>query len=138
MNETTAAIRDIQAVAQDLYTLAQLQTELCKKEFQDKQRFFVLPSMMLAMGSILTLSSIPIGLVAMAIYLVELADLSHGMAFLVSTVVGLSLGGLLVASGAVLMGRRIRSIESLGELRRTLHWMMAIIRKRRFKTSLHA
>ncbi len=104
MNETTAAIRDIQAVAQDLYTLAQLKTELCKKEFQDKQTILRLTIHDARHGEHSHAQLDPDRIGGDGHLLGRACGSVARMAFLVSTVVGLSLGGLLVASGAVLMG----------------------------------
>jgi uncharacterized membrane protein YqjE len=124
--------RDVGEFAHDVFTLAELQAELFVADVQEcGQRAFV-PGLVLLGGLILGVACIPFALAALALWLIQVFELSYAAGFLLAVVVGAVVSALMCVTGwfqvrrhAVVLGR------SQQELIRNLRWIKKVLERSR-------
>jgi uncharacterized membrane protein YqjE len=85
----------------DVLTLAELQAQLLAADVQECRNRLLTPTLLLACGLATSLACFPIGLTALAFYLVQSYNLSYAAGFLIAFIVGAVLGALLSVLGCL-------------------------------------
>jgi hypothetical protein len=124
-----AVAHSIADLAHDATVLVELQSKLFKAELDRAGERIVAPIVMLALAGVLALASVPLLLVCFAYVLVEFAELTYSLSFLLAAVLGMVLAGGLGAAGYF-------GLKKLGwpfpqsqvELRRNLDWFRGSMR----------
>jgi len=125
----TVVARSFAELAHDVATMAELQAELFKTEFQQARRDMVMPLLLLTVAAVVGLGCVPVLLLSLAYALVELAGLSQAVSLLIAALVGL-LGG---AVAALLGWRKLRDSSmtwerSREELSRNVTWIKQVLK----------
>jgi len=94
---TSVVARSFAELAHDVATMAELQAELFKLEFQQARRDMVMPLLLFTAAAVVALGCVPVLLLSLAYALVELAGLSQALSLLIAALVGLA--GVAVAAG---------------------------------------
>lgn len=124
--------RDVGEFAHDVLTLAELQTQLFVADVQECcQRAFV-PGLILLGGVALGLACIPFALAALALWFIEVFELSYAAGFLLAAVVGAVTSALLCVIGWLQVRTHVAVLgRSQQELVRNLHWIKKVFQRSR-------
>lgn len=124
--------RDVSEFAHDVLTLAELQIQLFVADVQEcGQRVFV-PGTILLVGVALGLACIPFALAALALWFIQVFEVSYAAGFLVAAVVGAVLSTLLCALGWFQVRKRVAVLgRSQQELVRNLTWIKKVLQRSR-------
>lgn len=112
----------------DVLTLAELQAQLLAADVQECRQRVLVPALLLVCGLAVSLACFPVGLTALALYVVQSYKTSYATGFLIAFIVGAVLGTLLsvfgclrVRNGLAVLGRSQR------ELIRNLRWIKKVL-----------
>ncbi|MCE2815156.1 MAG: phage holin family protein [Planctomycetaceae bacterium] len=124
---------DFMEVFKDLLILAELQSQLFLVELQQVRKRFILPSICLIAGVMLGASCFPIALIAFALCVAHLGNLSIAASFVVTLTAGslASMILLFVSSTLVLKQGHLFS-RSQGEFVRNYRWLKSVFNRNRF------
>jgi cytochrome bd-type quinol oxidase subunit 1 len=118
--------------AHDVFILAELQVQLLVADVQECGRRVLVPGLVLLVGVALGLSCFPFVLAALALWLIQVLELSYATGVLLAAVAGAVVSALLCAIGwfqirqhAVVLGR------SQQELVRNLSWIKKVLQRSR-------
>lgn len=132
----SAFARDMREFGHDAFTLAELQAQLLVTDVQECGQRVKVPGLLLLAGLAVGSACLPIGLAALALWLVEIFEMSYATGFLIAAVVGAILSILLCGLGWFLVRQRLvvcwRSYE---ELVRNLGWIKKVLGRNRTRNS---
>lgn len=115
----------------DLLALAELQFQLLLVDLREGGSHSKLPLALIAAGALLALGTVPVALLGIGWLLVNLAELSQGVAFLVTAAGALLLAGLLAWWGySRLRGAMSLLTRSRGEFAANIHWIKQALKQR--------
>jgi len=124
-----AVAHSIADLAHDASVLFELQTKLFKAELGTATQRVVTPIALFAVAGVLAIISLPLLLVCFAYVLVEVADLSHWLSFLLAAALGLVLAGLFGGIGYVFLKKLGSPFpRSQAELQRNIEWFRGSMR----------
>ena len=127
-----AFARDMQEFGHDVFTLAELQAQLLVTDAQECGQRVKVPGLLLLAGLALGPACLPIGLVALALWLVQAFEISYALGFLITAVVGGMLSMLLCGLGWFLVRQRLVVLRrSYVELVRNLGWIKKVLERNR-------
>lgn len=128
--------RDAGEFAHDVFTLAELQTQLLVTDLRECRRRVVVPGLLLVGGGALGLSCIPLALAALALLLIQVFETSYATGVLLATIAGATLSALLCVCGWFLVRQRLSVLRrSQEELRRNWHWIKNGLERNRGRRS---
>jgi len=112
----------------DVLTLGELQAQLLAADVQEcRQRVFA-PALLLFCGLAVSLACFPVGLTALAMYLVQSWKLSYSAGFLIAFIAGAVLGALLSVLGCLQVRKSLAVLRrSQHELIRNLRWIRKVV-----------
>lgn len=124
-----AVAHSIADLAHDASVLFELQTKLFKAELDTAGQKVVPPIVLFVLAGVIGLASVPLLLVCFAFVLVEVAQLSHWLSFLLAAALGLVLAAVLGAAGYFTL-KKLGSpfARSQTELKRNLQWFRGSVR----------
>jgi hypothetical protein len=124
--------RDVGEFAHDVFTLAELQAQLFAADVQECGQRVLVPGLVMLGGITLGLACIPFALAALALWLIQIFELSHATGFLLAVVTGAVVSVLMCVIGwcrvlkhAAVLGR------SQQELVRNLRWIKKVLERSR-------
>jgi len=124
--------RDVGEFANDVLTLAELQTQLFVTDVQECSRRALVPGLVLVCGVALGLACLPIALAALALWLIQVFETSYATGFLLATIVGAMLSALLCVRGWFLVRQRLSVLRrSQEELVSNLRWIKKVLERNR-------
>jgi uncharacterized membrane protein YqjE len=124
--------RDVSAFANDVLTLAELQSRLLAADLQECSRRGLVPGLVLIVGLTLSLACIPIAMVTIALGLNQFLEISHFTAFLFVAAGGAIGGVLLCAVGWMYVRQRASVLRrSRDEFVRNLRWIKRVVARNR-------
>lgn len=124
-----AVAHSIADLAHDASVLCELQTKLLKAEIDSASKKVVPPIVLFALAGVIGLASVPLLLVCFAYVLIEIAELSQWLSFLLAAALGLVLAGILGAIGYFALKKIGSPFEkSQAELKRNLQWFRGSVR----------
>ena len=127
-----AFARDMREFADDVFTLAELQAQLLVTDVQECSQRVKVPGLLLLAGLGLGSACLPIGLAALALWLVQIFEMSYAIGFLIATVAGAMLSMLLCGLGWFLVRQRLVVLRrSYEELVRNLGWIKKVLERNR-------
>lgn len=114
----------------DITTLAELQGKLFLADAQQSLNKSIVPLATLITGVVLSMSALPLALVAIALTLVETTSLSNAQAFWITVAIGLVLGVL----SSVMAVRQLRTSltffqRSLNEWNLNIRWLRRVLKQ---------
>ncbi len=113
----------------DAMTLAELQGKLLLLDVQSDLQKLIRPIAMIAVGALVLLASLPIGLATLGMGLIA-AGLEPWIAFLISFAAGLVIAGLLVGLGVWYLFHGLSFLErSRNEWDQNRRWFKGLIRR---------
>jgi len=129
---TKGLARDVNEFAHDVLTLAELQAQLFVADVQEcGQRVFV-PGMVLLGGVTLGAACFPFVLAALALWLIQVFELSNAAGFLVAAVLGAVMSALLCVIGWFQVRKHVAVLgRSQQELVRNLRWIKKVLQRSR-------
>jgi hypothetical protein len=134
-----AVARSLGDLVHDLSVLGELQTKLFRLEAKESIGKIVWPVILLALGGVFALSSLPILLTTFAFVLIEFARLSYTLSFLLAAVLGFVLAGILAAIGYFgLKNFGSPFSRSQAEMRRNLDWFRSHLKSDSSEQERHA
>jgi hypothetical protein len=115
----------------DVIELAELQTKLLKLDVKETSQKAQTSAILAVAGACVLLGTIPVLLCTVAYLLIEFAQWPHWAGFGVATLVGLVIGGGVLAAAYAKFKNGIGSMErSSEELRRNIEWVKSSLRSR--------
>lgn len=123
--------RNLADLLHDLIALAELQWQLVMVDLEEGRSKSIVPLILLVLGAVLGLSTLPVALLTAGWLLVNLAGMSEHAAFSIVTV-----SGFLLSAGALWIGYRLLSnaLNVLGrsrsELQENLRWIKRALEQR--------
>lgn len=112
----------------DVLTLAELQVQLLAADVQECRQRVLIPALILLCGLAVSLACFPVGLTALALYLVQSFKLSYATGFLIAFIVGAVLGALLSVFGCLRVRNSLAVLRrSRRELIRNLGWIKKVL-----------
>ena len=112
----------------DVLTLAELQAQLLAADVRECRNRVLTPALVLSCGLAISLACFPIGLTALALYLVQSYNLSYAAGFLIAFIVGAVLGALLSVIGCLQVRKSLAFLgRSQHELIRNLRWIKKVL-----------
>lgn len=122
--------RNMRELAHDAVVLGELQAELLKLDAEDWSRGLVLPSVALAATLGIALGTVPVFLQVIAYGLIEGADWSAWLSYLVAGLTGLGAAALLGFIGWKRLRSSFRTFQrSRDELRQNITWLKNVLRE---------
>ena len=100
--------RNMGGLANDLFTLAELHFELLARDLRDGSSRMLLTGSLLLLSVVIGFSSVPIGLVALALFIIDLFETSYALGFILAAIAGAVLSGTLGVSHHRLSGGLFR------------------------------
>jgi len=133
-----AVARSAGELLSDLVTLAELQGRLCMVDAQEGLSRLLWPAIVLAVGIVIALGSVPVALAALALALVEIARVTYAQAFGIALLVGIVLAAGLCGAGVAAL-RHWSNVfnRSRTEWRQNLKWGKDAL-ARLSKTGIHS
>ena len=123
---------DMREFGHGAFTLAELQAQLLVTDVRECGQRVKVPSLLLLAGLVLGSACLPIGLAALALWLVQAFDMSYATGFLIATVAGAMLSMLLCGLGWFLVRQRLLVLRrSYEELVRNLGWFKKVLERNR-------
>ena len=120
--------KDIREFAHDVLTLAELQAQLLVADVQECGQSSIFPSLLLLCGVAIGLACAPIALIAVALSVVEIFNVSYALGFLLTAIVFAGLGGTLCAIGAFRLRNCFKVLNRSGnELKCNVSWMKNLL-----------
>lgn len=114
----------------DITTLAELQGKLFLADAQQSFNRSVVPLATLITGAVLSLSTLPLALVAIALTLVEMTTLSNAQAFWITVAIGLVLGVLACVIAVWRLRTSLSSFQrSLNEWNLNIRWFRRVLKQ---------
>ena len=127
---TTRVGGGLAGLVRDVMSLAELQLKLLSVDAKEASARIVTPIILLAVGTILALCSIPLGLIAIAQVLHLEAGWHPAVATAVALLIGLVLAGILAFVGYLGLRRCILPMQrSRDELERNIKWLKSALRR---------
>ncbi len=127
-NASRGFARGVGDFTHDVLTLAELQAQLLAADMQECRQRVVLPALLLLCGLAVSLACFPVGLTALALYLVKAYKMSNAAGFLIAFIVGAVLGGLLSFWGGLRVRKSLAVLQrSQHELIRNLRWIRKVV-----------
>ena len=127
-----AFARDMREFADDVFTLAELQAQLLVTDAQECGQRVKVPGLLLLAGLAVGSACLPTGLVAVALWLVQILEMSYATGFLIAAVAGAMLSMLLCGIGWFLVRQRLVVLRhSYEELIRNLGWIKKVLERTR-------
>jgi uncharacterized membrane protein YqjE len=124
--------RDVREFAHDVLTLAELQTQLFVADVQECGQRVLVPGLVLLCGVALGLACFPFALAALALFLIQVFEISYAAGFLIAVVVGAVLSALLCVLGWIQVRKRVTVLRrSQQELVRNLRWIKKVLERSR-------
>jgi glycerol uptake facilitator-like aquaporin len=118
-------------LAHDVVELAELQAQLLALDVKNTGRNARAAFVLTVVGASFLLSAISVGLFALAAVLVERLEWSQSAADIVAAVIGVALGGAVLAAAWHLWQSGLSALErSRDELSRNIAWIKSSLRKR--------
>lgn len=124
--------RDVGEFAHDVFTLAELQAQLFAADVQECGQRVLVPGLVMLGGVTLGLACFPFALAALALWLIQIFELSYAMGFLLAVLIGgvvsvlmCVIGWFRVRKHAAVLGR------SQQELVRNLRWIKKVLERSR-------
>jgi hypothetical protein len=125
-----AVARSTAEFLHDVATLAELQGKLVVIDFREGTSKLLTPVILLVIGIVVALGCVPIALAALALTLVEVAELSAAASFGIALLVGVVLAGLLTAFSIGAVKRSLNMFErSLYEWSRNVKWVKDTLKR---------
>lgn len=130
---STGSLRgDFLELSQDLLMLAELQTQLFLAECRELRKGSILPSICLIAGVILGASCFPIALIAFALCLAQVGELSIATAFVITLTAGSFTSLLLLLVSSTLILKRGHPFSrSQDEFVQNYHWVKSVFNRNR-------
>lgn len=124
--------RGVGDLAHDMTTLAELQARLVTIEAKEGIRKLVSPAVLLAAGTALLLGALPVIFAALAMFLIDVAEISRIPAYFLAAGAGLLLGASALAIAAIQIRQLSRVFHrSQNELSENLRWIKHVLRQSR-------
>ena len=124
--------RGVGVFTHDVLILAELQAQLLAADVQECRQRVVVPALLLLCGLAVGLGCFPVGLSALALYLVENYKVSYATGFLTAFIVGAGLGALLSVFGCFQVRKSLAVLQrSQHELIRNLRWIRKVLDRSR-------
>ena len=124
--------RDVREFAHDVLTLAELQTQLFVADVQECGQRVLVPGLVLLCGVALGLACFPFALAALALFVIQVFEISYAAGFLIAVVVGAVLSALLCFLGWIQVRKRVTVLRrSQQELVRNLRWIKKVLERSR-------
>lgn len=118
-------------LSHDVIELAELQAELLALDVKDTSQSARTAIILSAVGIAVLLGSVPVGLVTMAVALIELRDWSHVAGFGAATIVGVLLSAVILATAWTQLRSGVVTLHrSQEEFRRNIAWIKSSLRSR--------
>lgn len=128
--------RDVGEFAHDVFTLAELQTQLFVTDVQEYRQRVTIPGAILLGGGAMGLACFPIALTAFALWIVQVLEASYAAGFLLAAVAGAVLSATLCAIGWFQVRKRMTVLQrSQQELIRNLNWIKKSFERNRVTRS---
>lgn len=123
---------DMGDFVQDLITLTELQAQLFVTDVKEcSQRGFA-PALFLLCGVAIGLACFPIGMMALALLLVQVFEISYAGGFLIAFLTGAIVSVLLTIVGWVHVRKQLHVLQrSQHELIRNLYWVKKVLERKR-------
>jgi len=123
---------DVREFAHNVLTLAELQAHLFVADVQECGQRIMIPGIVLICGVVLGMACFPLALVVLALFLVQLFEVTYAMGFLIAFAAGAVLSALLVAIGYLQVRKHAILLQrSREELRRNLNWIKKVLKRSR-------
>jgi uncharacterized membrane protein YqjE len=123
---------DVREFAHDVLTLAELQAQLFVADVQECGQRVMIPGIVLICGVVLGMACFPLALVVLALFLVQIFEITSAMGFLIAFAAGAVLSALLVAIGYLQIREHAILLQrSREELRRNLNWIKKVLKRSR-------
>jgi len=123
---------DVREFAHNVLTLAELQAHLFVADVQECGQRVMIPGIVLICGVVLGMACFPLALVVLALFLVQLFEVTYAMGFLIAFAAGAVLSALLVAIGYLQVREHAILLQrSREELRRNLNWIKKVLKRSR-------
>ena len=120
--------KDVCDFAHDVLTLAELQAQLLVTDIKESSQSARLPSLLLFCGVMFGMACAPIALVALALFAVEIFNVSYAFGFLMTAMVGAALSGTMCAFGAYRLRNCFKVLNrSRQELECNVSWMKNLL-----------
>lgn len=114
----------------DVMSLAELQLKLFTVDAKEASGRIIMPIVLVAVGGVLALCSIPLGLIAIAQVLHLEAGWHPAVATAVALLIGLVLAGILAFLGYLGLRRCIQPMQrSRDELQRNINWLKSALKR---------
>jgi hypothetical protein len=118
----------------DVLTLAELQAQLLAADVRECRQHALAPAILLVSGLVVGLACFPVGLAALALYMVESYKMSYATGFLTASIAGAVLGALLSVFGCLQVRKSLAVLRrSQHELIRNLRWIRKVVDHSRTK-----
>lgn len=122
------AARSFRELLGDVMTLGELQMQLFRIDWEQCKARAVVPLVMLAIGTVLLLSCVPVALVCLALFINEMTRLTPAASFLVAVGVGMILGGLMALGSAMYLRNSFAMFKrSQNELDQNYRWVKTML-----------
>jgi hypothetical protein len=109
-------------------TLAELQAKLLVTDVQECSQSAISPSLLLLCGAAIGMACAPIALVAVALCVVEIFNVTYALGFLLTAIVGAGLSGILCATGVYQLRNCFKVLNRSGnELKCNVKWMKNLL-----------
>jgi uncharacterized membrane protein (DUF485 family) len=129
-HQTTARSlrKDVGDFAHDVLTLAELQARLLVTDVKEISQNAKIPSLLIVCGMMFGMACTPIALVALALFVVEIFEVSYAIGFLVAAIIGAVFSGTLCAIGAYRLRNCIKVLNRSGrELKCNVSWLKNLL-----------
>lgn len=131
-----ALARDVGEFAHDVFSLAELQTQLFAADVYECGQRVLVPGLVLLCGVALGLACFPIALVVLALFVIQVLETSYTVGFLVAVVVGAVVSALLCIAGWIQVRNRAAVLRrSQQELVQNLRWIKKVLDRSRITRS---
>jgi hypothetical protein len=122
--------KDMGELTHDVVSLVELQFELFRSDCRDGLKGLLLPIGLLLFAGLVTLGTVPLGLLLLAEILVQVAGLSRASALSIATFSGILTAAVLVIVGWFYLHRAERLFEhSREELTRNMTWIKRALKR---------
>jgi hypothetical protein len=124
----THLARNASSVVRDLCALTELQARLLAADYRESRRRLLVATILLVVGSVALLASLPVALTALAEWFLALGLGSRALAYWCATGVGLLLAAVLLVVGQRSLRNSLRAFQrSKTEFVRNVEWIRSIL-----------
>ena len=124
-----AVARNVGDLAHDIMELGELQTALLKVDVGQWSRQLTVPLIVLVGAAVLWLGTVPVLLSALAYVLVEFAEWSLALSYLVASLLGLAVGGVGAAFGWLKLRSSVSVFRrSQEEFSHNVRWLKQVLK----------